>query len=315
VIRFILKRLCILLLMLFVVSVATFLLPYMSGQEPAEAILRSRIPETTPNPQAVENIRDELGLDRPVPLQYLAWLKAALGGDLGLSYVSREPVSAMLGSALWISFTLAFVALGAALLLSVPLGIVAALKPGKWLDNAITGTTQTGVAIPEYWSGPLLILLFALTLGWLPSAGWGSPVYLVLPCAVLALRPISYLTRVMRASMIDVLGSQYLVAAEARGLSRNRAILRHGVKNAIIPVVTLVTLWLGAMLGGSVVVEIIFAIPGTGRMIYQAIVNSDLPVIQAGFMTILGLTVVINTVADVLHTVLNPSISLTRPRL
>lgn len=305
---FILKRAGILAIMLVGVSIATFLLPYLTGQDPAAAILRARSIDPNPDPEVLANIRDEHGLDEPLPVQYFVWLREALGGNFGVSYVSREAVAPILLRALGISFTLASVTLVVALLIAIPLGVRAALRPGKAMDNLITVITQAGVAIPEYWAAPVLILVFALGLGWFPSAGWGGVAFIVLPVATLAIRPIAYFARTMRASMLDVLGSQYIVAAQARGCSYRTAVLRHGLKNAIIPVLALLSLWFAALLGGSFVVEMIFSIPGVGLTMYQAIVNSDLPIIQAGLMTILALAVIVTTVTDQLYSVLNPSI-------
>lgn len=297
-----------LVLMLFVVSIVAFLLPYGTGQDPAMAVLRSRVAERDPDPEVLEAIRVELGLDQPLVTQYRQWLGRAMHGDLGVSYVSGTQVGDLIGGALFVSLTLTVVALGVASLVSLPLGILAALHPGKRMDNAITALTQTGVAIPPYWLGPVAILVFALWLGWLPSAGWQGPSYIVLPAMTLALRPIAYFTRMTRAAMLDVLSAPYITAARARGLTTFQTILRHGIRNAMIPVVTLFSLWFAALLGGSVVVEVIFAIPGMGRLMFEGVVNSDIPVIQAGLMAIVGLAIVINTATDILYTFLNPSI-------
>jgi peptide/nickel transport system permease protein len=148
---------------------------------------------------------------------------------------------------------------------------------------------------------------------WLPSAGWRGPLFIVLPALTLALRPIAYFTRLTRASMLEVLSSPYIQAAQARGLRFGQTVVRHGLRNAMIPVVTLFSVWLAGLLGGAMVVEVIFAIPGTGRMIYQAVVNGDIPVVQAGLMAIVGLAVLLNTLTDILYAVLNPSIRVGAP--
>lgn len=308
--RAIVRRLVMLVLMLFVVSIVAFLIPYGTGQDPAMAVLRSRVAERDPDPEVIEAIRVELGLDQPLVTQYLEWLGRALHGDFGVSYVSGNEVGDLIGDALVVSLTLTVVALTVSAIVSVPLGILAALKPGGRLDNAITALTQTGVAIPSYWLGPVAILVFALWLGWLPSAGWKGPAYIILPAFTLALRPIAYFTRMTRAAMLDVLSAPYITAARARGLTLYQTILRHGLRNSMIPVVTLFALWFAALLGGSVVVEVIFAIPGMGRLMYDGVVNADIPVIQAGLMAIVGLAIVINTATDILYTFLNPSIRL-----
>jgi peptide/nickel transport system permease protein len=178
------------------------------------------------------------------------------------------------------------------------------------LDNLIAVITQTGVAIPEYWFAPVLILIFSLKLGWLPSAGWRGPLFIIMPALTLALRPISYFTRLTRETMIEVMQKDYIRAARAKGLSEAQIIWKHALRNSLIPVVTLITLWLAGLLGGSVIVEVIFAVPGIGRVMYEAVLASDLPVVQTGVVLITGLAVIINTVTDLGYIILNPAIRL-----
>ncbi len=305
---FVTRRLAVLLLTLLVVSVFAFLIPYLSDGDPALLVLRSRVADFQVDQAAVEALRQQLGLDRSLLAQYLGWLNAALHGDFGYSYTSRAPVIDQIGRALLVSITLAMSALGIAIVIAVPLGAAAATRPGGPIDTAATFVTQTLVAIPEYWMAPMGILVFALYLGWLPSAGWDGLSSLVLPAMVLALRPLAYFTRVTRAAMIDVLQAPYITAARSRGLGMTQTVLRHGVRNGAIPVVTLFALWLAGLLGGSVVVEVIFAIPGMGRLIYEAVINKDIPVLQASFVAIVALSVLINTLADILYAVLNPMV-------
>lgn len=308
--RSILRRLVLLVLMLFAVSIVAFLIPYGIGVDPATAVLRSRVAERVPDPAVLEAIRVELGLDQPLVTQYRDWLSSAVRGDFGVSHVSGKDVGDQIADALVVSFALTAAALGFSAVVSVPLGVLAALHPGRRLDITITAFTQTGVAIPPYWLGPVAILVFALWLGWLPSAGWRGPSHVVLPALTLALLPIAYFTQMTRAAMLDVLSAPYITAARARGLTMFQATLRHGLRNSMIPVVTLFSLWFAALLGGSVVVEVIFAIPGMGRLMYNGVVNADIPLIQAGLMAIVSLVVLINTAADILYIFLNPSIRL-----
>lgn len=199
-------------------------------------------------------------------------------------------------------------ALAIALAVALPLGTLAAMRPGGRVDGAATYLTQTCIAIPEYWMAPMGVLVFALWLGWLPSAGWHSATAMVLPAIVLALRPMAYFTRVMRAAMIDVLQAPYITAARSRGLSLRETVLRHGLRNGAVPVVTLFALWLAGLLGGSLVIEVIFAIPGMGRLIYEAVVNKDVPMLQGGLVAIVALAVLINTLADLLYALINPAV-------
>jgi peptide/nickel transport system permease protein len=306
--RFLLRRLFTLVLTLFVVSIVAFLVPYAAPGDPALMILRSRVADLVVDPETLAALRRDLGLDRPLVLQYLAWLGQTLRGDFGISFTSRIPVIGEIARAVVVSFTLAGSALAIALAVALPLGTLAAMRPGGRVDSAGTILTQTCIAVPEYWMAPMGILVFALWLGWLPSAGWDSLAARILPAVVLSLRPMAYFTRVTRAAMIDVLQAPYITAARSRGLGLGETVLRHGLRNGAVPVVTLFALWLAGLLGGSVVIEIVFAIPGMGRLIYEAVVNKDVPMLQAGFMSIVALAVLINTAADLVYALLNPAI-------
>jgi peptide/nickel transport system permease protein len=181
------------------------------------------------------------------------------------------------------------------------------MRPGGKLDGFTTLMIQAFVATPEYWLAPVSILVFALYLDLLPSAGWQNWTSLVLPAMALSLRPMAYFTQVTRASMVDVLGAPYITAARSRGLDMNQAVVRHGIRNGSLPVVTFFALWLAGLLGGSVVIEVIFAIPGMGRLLYEAVINKDVPVLQGGFVAIVALSILINTVADILYVLINPA--------
>jgi peptide/nickel transport system permease protein len=305
--KIIFQRVTILLVMLLFVSVVAFCLPLMSSGDPARAIMMSRVSDMNLAPEAVEALRRELGLDRPLMPQYFSWLGSVLQGDFGYSFATRRPVSAEIGRALGVSIMLALSALGVALAVALPLGTIAAMRPGGKVDGFTTLLIQTLVATPEYWFAPVSILVFALWLGVLPSAGWESWQSLVLPTMALMLRPMAYFTQVTRASMRDVLEAPYITAARARGLSMNQAVVHHGVRNGSMPVITFFALWFAGLLGGSVVIEVIFAVPGMGRLLYEAVVNRDVPMLQGGFVAIVGLSIVINTIADVLYVVVNPA--------
>lgn len=306
----IIRRLLILPVLLVLVSLIAFLYPYISGIDPTSSILRSRIGEREQTPQIIAAVREELGLDKPLMVQFVKWIEHMFKGDMGTSFISRTPVSTILFRGLKITLILSLVSLAVAIIISIPLGVFSALRPGKWLDNVIAILTQTGVAVPEYWFAPVMILIFALQLRWLPSAGWRGPLFIVLPALTLALRPIAYFTRLTRETMIEVMQKDFIRAARAKGLSEFNIIWRHALRNSLIPVVTLITLWLAGLLGGSVIVEVIFAIPGIGRVMYDAVLAHDLPVVQAGVVLITGLAIVINTVTDLAYIVLNPTIRL-----
>ena len=309
---FIARRFVVMLLTLLVVSALCFALPYLSEGDPARSILRAQVSDLAIDPDAVEGLKARYGLDRPLPVQYASWLGNVARGEFGYSFTNRMPVGDQIGSALRVSATLALTSLAIAIVVAFPLGTVSAIQPGGRADNVVTFITQSLVALPEYWLGPLAILVFALHLGWLPSAGWLEPSHIVMPACVLALRPLAYFTRVARASMLDVLNAPYMTAARSRGLGVARSIVDHGLRNATPPVMTLFGIWLAGLIGGAVVIEVIFAIPGMGRLVYNAVVNHDIPLLQAGVVCIVALAVAINTVADLLYLALNPALRASR---
>ncbi len=289
-------------------SFVVFLIPYVTPGDPVRKIIRSRVAGEVVDDAAAQGLALELGLQDPLAVQYLRWLGRLAGGDMGLSYASRTPVIEQVLPALWITLSLVVVTLGVAAAVSVVLGIVAALQEGRPADRVITTVTQAFIAMPEYWLAPMLVLVFALQLSLLPSAGWEGPASAVLPVAVLALRPISYFTSAVREGMLEALGAEHVAAARARGLSHAQAVRSHVLPNGLLPLTTLVAVWFAGLLGGSVIVEVVFAIPGMGRLLFDAVRNSDIPLAQGGVVVVVGLAVVLTTAADLVHGVLNPRI-------
>ncbi|MFF0905201.1 UNVERIFIED_CONTAM: ABC transporter permease [Kocuria sp. CPCC 205316] len=289
-------------------SFVVFLIPYVTPGDPVRKIIRSRVAGEVVDDAAAQGLALELGLQDPLAVQYLRWLGRLAGGDMGLSYASRTPVIEQVLPALWITLSLVVVTLGVAAAVSVVLGIVAALQEGRPADRMITTVTQAFIAMPEYWLAPMLVLVFALQLSLLPSAGWEGPASAVLPVAVLALRPISYFTSAVREGMLEALGAEHVVAARARGLSHARAVRSHVIPNGLLPLTTLVAVWFAGLLGGSVIVEVVFAIPGMGRLLFDAVRNSDIPLAQGGVVVVVGLAVLLTTAADLVHGILNPRI-------
>lgn len=308
--RLIIRRFLILPLLIAFVSFLIFLTPLVSGMDPATAVLQAQVLDRQPTPEAVERLKGDLGLDRPLLLQYAAWLGRVVRGDMGRSYLGRDPVSERVFDGLQASAILAFVTLAIALTVALPAGVLAAMRPGTPFDTLVSVGSQLGVIIPSYVLAPALILLFGVQLGWLPSSGWRGPEYLILPALTLATSPAAFCGQVVRAAMLEALSMDYMRTAKAKGLSGAVMIRRHALRNALIPVVTISSMWLAGLIGGALIVEVIFSVPGIGRVLFDAIMTSDIPVIQASLMVIVVITVLINTAADIVYIFLNPAIRL-----
>lgn len=305
---FLAKRMATLVAAVLLSSVAVFLVPYVTPGDPVRKIIRSRVAGDVVDESTVRALAESLGLHDPLPVQYLRWLADFCTGDMGLSHVSRTPVVDQVLPALAITLSLVTVALAMAVLVSLPLGVVAALRQGGRTDRLITTVTQSFIAMPEYWLAPLLVLVFALKLSVLPSAGWDTTSSIVLPAVTLALRPISFFTSAVRSGMIDALEAEHVPAARARGLSRAQTLVVHVVPNGLVPLSTLFAVWFAGLLGGSVIVEVIFAVPGMGRLLYDAVVNSDIPLAQGGVVVVVALAVASTTLADSVHRILSPKV-------
>ncbi|MFI7584574.1 ABC transporter permease [Kocuria sp. M1N1S27] len=303
---FLARRTATLAVTVLLASFVVFLIPYVTPGDPVRKIIRSRVAGEVIDDAVAQGLALELGLEDPLAVQYLRWLGRLVGGDMGLSYASRTPVIEQVLPALWITLSLVVMALGVAATVSVVLGVVAALQQGRPADRVITTITQAFIAMPEYWLAPMLVLVFALKLSVLPSAGWAGPASAVLPVAVLALRPTSYFTSAVREGMLEALDAEHVVAARARGLSHAQAVWRHVIPNGLLPLTTLVAVWFAGLLGGSVIVEVVFAIPGMGRLLFDAVLNSDIPLAQGGVVVVVGLAVALTTAADLVHGLLNP---------
>lgn len=266
----------------------------------------------------LERLRDELGLDEPIVVQYVAWLEKFVQGDWGVSYVASRPVLGMILERLPATLELMAAGLFLSLLFSIPLGLLAAVRQYSWLDYSLTLLSFLGLSLPIFWVGLMLIVIFSLELGWLPSGGVGPPGedpdlvtrlrYLLLPALSLALVQIGFFTRYLRASMLDVLSKDFMRFARARGVPPVRLYLRHGFRNAAIPFVTVVALHIPDYLIGALVVETIFSWPGTGRLFWESAVRFDYPVLM-GVLVIASVFVLLsNLLADLLYSVVDPRI-------
>jgi peptide/nickel transport system permease protein len=306
--QFITKRTATLLAAVAVSSFAVFLIPYVTPGDPVRKIIRSRVAGDAVDESAVRGLAESLGLNDPLAAQYLRWLGDFFTGDMGLSFVSRTPVAEQVLPALTVTLSLVAMSLALAAAVALPLGIISGLRPGSMADKAITAVTQAFIAMPEYWVAPVLVLVFALKLSVLPTAGWNDLSSAVLPALTLALRPISFFTSAVRAGIIDAAGADHVSAARARGLSHAQSIVRHVIPNGLVPLSTLFAVWFAGLLGGSVIVEVIFAVPGMGRLLFDSVINSDIPLAQGGVVVVVALAVGVTTLADFVHRFLSPTV-------
>ena len=307
------RRLTALMVTLLVASLLIFLLLEILPGDPAAVILGVGAQEDT-----LRALRAELGLDLPAPVRYLNWLGEVLQGDLGRSYTYDTPVQELLLNRVELSLPLALLAILLSTGIAIPLGVFAASRHRKVADTGIMGFAQLGVAVPNFWFAILLILLFSVKLGWFSAggfAGWDAgwfPAFksLVLPAVALALPQAAILARVTRSSVLETVQEDYIRTARAKGLSRTQALWRHAVRNALIPVVTILGLQLSFLLAGTIIIENVFYLPGVGRLLFQAIAQRDLMVVKNLVLVLAATVVLINFLVDLLYAVLDPRLRL-----
>ena len=298
--QFLFRRLVVALLVAATVMTLAFILTRLSGD--------LAISIAGPNATAadIEAVRKAYGLDRPVLEQFFDWVGRAVTGDLGKSYFFQTNVSTLIAERMPVTLTLGLTGLSIALLVSLPMGILAAVRENTNFDRAVQVVALIGQAMPSFWLGLLLMILFGLTLGWLPISGTGSWENFVMPGIVLAFSAIPALTRLTRAGMIQAMSSDYIRTARAKGLSRVSILLKHALRNAAIPVVAIAAVQLGFMLGGSIVIEQVFALHGVGFLAWESIAKNDFPVVQAVVLVLAVIYVALTMVSDLLNAVLDP---------
>ncbi len=289
--------------LLLVVSVVAFFVLLLTPGDPAQLMLGQNA-----TVEAVARLRQELALDQPLVIQYLSFLGSALRGDLGRSYATYRPVSAELAQRLMMTAQLGGIAFLLATLLGIPLGVAAAVRRNSWIDHLLRLVVLGSVSLPVFWLGILLVYLFAVTLRWLPSTGSGTPAHLVLPALALATYPLALMVRLTRTSMLEVLHQDYLRTARAKGLRPSKIIVRHALKNAMIPIVTVMGLQIGSLMTGAVLTETVFAWPGLGSYMIDAVFTRDYPVIRGCILLFSAVFLVTNLVVDVLYVLLDPRI-------
>ena len=304
-----LRRIAVFLASLLAASILVFALLDLLPGDPAQVILGQQA-----TPERVETLRAELGLDRPAPVRYLDWVGGLVQGDFGESYVSGAAVGPMIAQRLQVTVPLAGLGMVLALVLAAPLGVAAAARHRGVGDALISGASQIGIAIPAFWAGLLLVTLFAVRLGWLPSGGFTpfttSPGEwlrsMVLPVTSLAIVQAAILTRYVRSSILEVMREDFVRTARAKGLTRGKALLRHGLRNAAIPVVTILGLQFAFLFAGTIIIENVFFLPGLGRMILQAANARDLVLVQGTVMVLTAAILLVNLLVDLAYRVLDP---------
>jgi ABC-type dipeptide/oligopeptide/nickel transport system permease component len=301
--RFVLRRLLLTLPVLFGVATLVFSLIHLVPGDPVEAMLGE-----SASPVDVADMRARLGLDRPLLVQYASFMAGALRGDLGRSLRTSEPVTSAIAARMPATLELAVAAMVIAVLIAIPLGILAAVRAGTRVDHAATTLALIGISMPNFWLGPLLAIVFAVELGWLPVSGRGTVAHLVLPAVTLGASLAAIVARMTRASMLEELRELYVLAARARGVSRARAVLKHAFRNSLIPIVTVLGLQFGSVLTGAIITETIFAWPGVGRLLVQSITSRDYPAVQGCILLIAITYVSVNLLVDVMYGVLDPRI-------
>jgi ABC-type dipeptide/oligopeptide/nickel transport system permease component len=301
--RFLLRRVLLTLPVLFGVATLVFSLIHLVPGDPVLAMLGE-----SAQPQDIEQMRTRLGLDRPLYVQYVNFMRNAAAGDLGTSLRTDRPVSTLIAERMPATFELAAAAVVVALVMAIPLGVLAAVRVGTSIDRTATTLALVGISMPTFWLGPLLAIVFSVMLGWFPVSGRGTLSSLVLPAITLGAPLAAVLARMTRASVLEELRELYVLAARARGVSRARAVLKHAFRNSLIPIVTVLGLQLGSVLTGAVITETIFAWPGVGRLLVQSISARDYPAVQ-GCVLLIALTyVTTNLLVDVAYGFLDPRI-------
>jgi peptide/nickel transport system permease protein len=304
--RYAISRLIGTVPVLFGVTLLVFLMAWVTPGDPVIAMLGEASQGISQ--QGLEDLRRELGLDRPLPVQYVAYVGGLLQGDLGRSVRSRRPVLAEIRDRLPATIELALAALTIAVALGVTLGVLAAVRKRTWVDGAAIAVALVGVSVPVFWSGFVLMIVFALELGWLPASGRGTWRHLVLPAVTVGVSSAAFIARITRGAVLEALAQDYVRTAHAKGVPPRRVVLRHALRNALLPIVTVVGLQLGGLLGGAVLTETVFAWPGVGRLLVDAIVARDLPLVQGSVLVVSLLFILVNLSVDLSYAAINPRV-------
>jgi peptide/nickel transport system permease protein len=310
-IRYLASRLAGMVVVMLIVATLVFFITRLAPGDPAAVMLGEQATAAD-----IANLRATYGLDRPLPVQFAYWLKELVHGNLGQSIFLQRPVTQALAERTEPTFFLTAFSLGIALLIGVPCGIAAAVWRGKAVDQVFSAFAMLGASIPSFWLGLILMQIFAVGLGWFPVAGYGEPGvalaqrlhHLILPAIVLGVVNSALILRFTRASMLDVLGDDHIRTARAKGMSEARVVLHHALRNALIPVITVVGLTFALLIGGAIVTETVFGLPGVGNLVVSAVLRRDYPVIQGALLVIAALYVLINLSIDLLYLAIDPRV-------
>lgn len=298
---FVTRRLLLAIPTLLGVLVVVFMLLYIAPGDPVQAMVGERADAAT-----IARLRAELKLDAPVTTRFAHYAAGVLSGDLGRSYITDRPIAADIAERFPRTLQLAGAAMLLAVLLGITIGTLAALKPHGWFDRIALASTYLGISFPVYWIGLLLILLFAVKLQWLPASGYGSIAFLILPALALGSRSIAFLARMTRSAMLETLNADFVRTARAKGLAVRSVIVRHALRNALIPIVTVIGLDFGSYLTGSILTETIFSWPGIGRYVVMAISRRDLPAVQGSILFLSVVFVTVNLLTDIAYGKVDP---------
>ncbi len=306
---FLFRRSVALFLTLIAASIVIFVVMEVVPGDPAAFMLGLNA-----EPETVAALRNELGLNEPPLQRYFSWIGGLLTGDFGTSYTYRVPVGELIGDRVWISLPLTLMALTLSTLIAIPAGILAATKRNSPADVTIMGITQFGIAVPNFWFAMLLVLVFSVTLRWFSAGGfpgWDAGFFvaikaLILPAVALALPQASILARVMRSSLLDTMHEDFMRTARAKGLTRGQAIRRHAVRNALIPVLTIIGLQFSFLLAGAIIIENVFFLPGLGRLVFQGIIQRDLIVVKSVVLLLVAAVVIVTLLVDLAYVAVDP---------
>lgn len=306
--RYLARRLASLGLSLLVAAAVIFAIIDLVPGDPARFMLG-----TGARPDTVAALTQQLGLDRPWPERFLRWLTGVLRGDFGTSFTYRAPVAGLIADRVAVSLPLALIALGLAVAVALPVGMIAAARRGRATDLGVMGATQLGIALPNFWFAMMLVVIFAINLRWLPAGGfpgWAQPgaaiAALILPAVALALPQAAILARLLRSSLVETLDQDYIRTARAKGLTRAQALRRHALRNALIPVLTILGLQFSFLLAGAIIIENVFYLPGLGRLIFQAMGQRDLITVQGALLVLVGTVILVNFLTDLAYAAVDP---------